>query len=462
MTQSHQDSAERNQGPDIAFSLSRPPSKASPSASAPDNTAVPDPEPPMTEASAAAPVDTPVAVDDSDPSADNRHTDSAVSAPIEEPSGIEDIEEQATELAFSIARELAAAGPEGWLRLEAHFAITVAGGVAHTWYYDDTDGVAKIEASPTVMELVERQREVSAGIADGPWWRMVVRLTATGDLEVDYDYGDEPFPGDQLLSSDAYSADVEAFPRERIPVWLAAYIRHNNRQVRPPQLAREQARADRKAGIAPIQATDQLPDLPTLWVRWATIAAAFVAVGSEWGPRLLPAIGVFEGAARSGATLYILPGDRAVLSGGVWNASELDAAYNDDKPLPALYSGAPEWIADPVLNPRVAQGMLSFCYWWERGSWFCGESALAEENSAAIPGIWSAQTVTDVLCGVVGEDPNDEQRTAAADLVAAVEGGVVTRDTLSALFDNPSDDIDGAMYQLSLAGLVTEDPDELF
>ncbi|MGY2063884.1 hypothetical protein ACW9HQ_54050, partial [Nocardia gipuzkoensis] len=53
-------------------------------------------------------------------------------------------------------------------------------------------------------------------------------------------------------------------------------------------------------------------------------------------------------------------------------------------------------------------------------------------------------------------DPDDELRGAAATLVAAAEAGVVNYDTLAAVFTDPEDDVDSALYQLTLAGLVTE------
>ncbi|MBU3068007.1 hypothetical protein KO481_41650 [Nocardia sp. NEAU-G5] len=435
MTDPQQDPAEGGEAPDVNFSLSG----LGGAQSAP---------PPAAQA--------PAAGESAEPAAEKSLVDADSEAP-QEPAA-SSVEEQATQLAHSIARELAVAGPEGWRRLEAIFALTVAGGVSYTLYYDDADRVARLEPSTEILELVGMQRELSAQLGDGPWWRMVVQLDVTGQVEVDYDYGDEPFPDDQLLIPDAYLADLQAFPRDRVPVWLAAYIGHDNRQWRTPQQAAAQTRNDQEAGITAVASSDDFPVLPVLWARWATIAAAFVAIGSEWGPRILPALGVFEGSARSGSTLYVLPGGRAVLSGGVWDAPELDAAYNDGEPMPDVYAGAPEWVANQVLNPRAARGMLSFCYWWDRGSWYRGESPTSDRISAAVPGVWSAQTVADVVCGVVSADPTEEQRTAAANLVAAAEAGVVTRNTLAALFDDPSDDVDGALYQLSLAGLVTAVP----
>ncbi|MFD6158123.1 hypothetical protein ACFWF7_11000 [Nocardia sp. NPDC060256] len=407
--------------------------------------------------------ETPAAPVDSDPSAGSVGTTEQTVAPeaaaelttddrTVEP---QSIEEQAVELAHHIARELGVAGPDGWQSLEAVFSLTAAGGIAYGLYYDDADQVSRIEPSAEVTELVLRHRELSAQLGDGPWWRMLVDLEATGEVEVDYDYGDEPFPDDQLLAPDAYRADLEAFPREQIPVWLAAYVFHDERQWRSPEQAAEQARTDREANITSMLARDEFPALPVLWARWATIAAAFVAIGSGLGPRIRPALGIFEGAARSGSTLFVLPGGRAVLSGGVWNAPELDAAYNDDDELPDLYAGAPDWVANQVLNARAAQGMLSFCYWWANGTWHRGESPSADQLSAAVPGVWTAETVVDILCRLSGDEPTEQQREAAATLVDAAEAGVVTRDTLTALFDEPDHNIDGAMYQLSLAGITT-------
>lgn len=451
MTDPHEEASKGQEAPDVTFSLGGllgggTPGAAGPSADAGAGAgAAPTPQ-----AGAEAPLDISL-VDEEVPG----ESTPAPQAAAEEPSSIE---QQATQLAHTIARELAVAGPEGWKRLEAYFAITVAGGVTYTLYYDDADRVARREPSSEIIDLVQMQREVSAQLGDGPWWRMEIRLDVTGHVEADYDYGDEPFPEDQMLVPDAYLADLQAFPRERVPVWLAAYVGHDNRQWRSPQQAAQNTRAEQEAGVVPVPSYDDFPVLPVFWSRWATIAAAFVAIGSDWGPRVLPALGVFEGSSRSGSTLYILPGGRAVLSGGVWDAPALDAAYNDGEPMPDLYSGAPEWVANQVLNPRAARGLMSFCYWWDRDGWYRGESPTSDRISAAIPGVWSADTVADVVCGVVSNDPSSAQRAAAVNLVAAAEAGVVTRETLTALFDDPADDIDGALYQLSLAGLVTDDP----
>lgn len=373
-----------------------------------------------------------------------------------------DIAERAKQLNHQIARELAASGPQGWARLNAVFAMTTAAEVAQVVFADDQERSVRIQPTEAVLALAREQRQLSAELSDGPWWRLVLTLTNAGEIEVDYDYGDEPFPDDQLFPPEIYRADLEVYPRETLPVWLAAYCGHAGRQSRTAQEAAVQARADREAGVRGALSERDFPAFPVMWSRWAVMAAAFVAAGSQWGPRVLPALGWFEGAKRSGSTLYVLPGGRAVLSGGVWNAPELDATYNDGEPMPAFFAGAPEWVANPVLNPRAANGLLSFCYWWENGNWYRGESAPADQLSDAVPGIWTADTVAEVITGLVAEQPTDQQRAAVTTLVSAAEVGVVTRDTLVDVFgDDGSFDVDSALYQLTMAGVAMSLPEPM-
>lgn len=370
-----------------------------------------------------------------------------------------DPEARARELAHGIARELAAVAPEGWHELTAVFALTVVVGGGEVVFTDDQDRVLRADPPESVLELVREHRDLSAAFDSGPWWRLFVRLDRAGHLQVDYDYGDEPFPDDQLLAPEAYLADLQAYPRDRVPVWLGAYIGHGDRQSRPPAVAARQARADRAEGVVPVLSDDDFPELPTLWSRWAVMAAAFVAAGSQWGPRVLPSLGWFEGARRGGSTLYLLPGGRAVLSGGVWEAPALDAAYNGGAPLPRLYAGAPEWVSNSVLNPRFGDGLLSFCYWWENGRWYGGESPSADHLSDALPGVWTSATVAQVIRGLIDGEADDELRAAVDTLVAAAEADVVTRETLVAVFgDDGGFDIDGAFNQLTLAGATPTGP----
>ncbi|MFE3255932.1 hypothetical protein ACFXPS_12435 [Nocardia sp. NPDC059091] len=370
-----------------------------------------------------------------------------------------DVPQRARSLAHRIAGDLRELGPQGWVRVEAAFAVTVNGQRTRVVFSDDQQRTAQVLPPTEILALVAEHRQLSAELGD-PWWRLHMEITAAGELTVDHDYGDEPFPADQMFLPQDYLADLAAYPRDELPMWLAAYLRHDDRQSRDPRQAAAAAHADRESGYLPVVSEDDFPRFPLLWSRWAAIAAAFVAVGSEWGPRVLPSFAWFEGSRRSGSSLYLLPGGRAVLSGGVWNAPELTAAYNDRGALPRLYEGAPEWVANPVLNTRAAGGLLTFCYWWERGRWYRGDSPSAVQVAAAVPGIWTTATVVDVISGLIAEQATPEQRSAVAEFVAAAERSDVTRAVLAAVFGATAD-LDAAHYQLTLAGAARLGPDPL-
>ncbi|MGY1944858.1 hypothetical protein [Nocardia asiatica] len=381
---------------------------------------------------------------------------------LSEAAPVQDVAERAKALMHQVARELGAAAPPGWQRVDAVFALTVAAEVALAAYSDDQERVVRVNPDPGIVALVREHRQLAAGFGDGPWWRLLLTLTSAGRIEVDYDYGDEPFPDDQLFPPEVYLADLAAFPRDSLPVWLGAYVGHGDRQARPPAVAARQARADREAGVSAVRATDDLPSFPLLAARWAVLAAAFVAAGSPWGPRLLPSLSWFEGARRSGCSLYALPGGRAVLSGGVWNAPELAAAYNGGARLPDLYAGAPEWVAGQVLNHRAASGLLSFCYWWENGRWYRGESPGPDRFVEAVPGVWTSDSVVDIVSGLLGDDSTAQRRAAVGALVSAAEAGVVTRETLASVFGaDDRFDVDGAFFQLTMAGVTMTAPEPM-
>ncbi|GIG66860.1 hypothetical protein [Phytomonospora endophytica] len=366
------------------------------------------------------------------------------------------VRELAKDLTERIAQELAAIGPEGWTAMSATFALTVGEAAAEVVF---TDGRQSVRIDPrAVLPLARELRELSARLIEGPWWRFHLRLSNQGRLETTFDYGDEPFP--DLFPPEAYRADIAAHPRPSVPMWLAAYIGHGDRQRRDPREAFRRARADRAAKISPVHSTRDFPTPSATWARWALIASAFVAVGSEWGPRMGVSAGTFEGSKRGGSTLATLPGGRMVLSGGVWNDPALAAAYQAGGDLPDLFAGAPDWVADPVLNHRAAAGMLSFCYWSPDGErWYRGDSPPATGLSEAVPGVWTAETVVDMVAGLTGDNGDELHREAVALLFGAAEEAAVSRELLALAYGDDAD-IDGAHYELMLAGLVATAPVE--
>ncbi|MFC8042690.1 hypothetical protein [Nocardia sp. NPDC057353] len=405
--------------PDVGFSLAAGPGAAP--AAAPDPTAA------APWSAAAAPKPVPEAPVPSDPAA------------------------ECTELSRAIAREIAAAGPAGWHRVEAVFTMTVAAEAAIIVFFDEQERAARAMPSEQLLNLVRAHRERSAQVSDGPWWRYLFALDSAGSLQVDHDFGAEPFPEDQLFPPEAYLADLAAFPRSRIPVWLGAYLHHGDRQSRTPAAARADHLAHRGAPVPEAE----LPELPLISARWAVLAAVFVAIGSPLGPRILPALNWFAGSTRSGSALFTLPGGRAVLSGGVWEAAALDAVYNGGAEMPAFYRGAPEWVANPVLDPRAATGSLSFCYWWENGRWFRAESPPASEIAPAVPAIWSTESTAGILAALLAEAMGMDATAAATELVIAAETGVVHRDAVRRLLGADERlELEAGLLQLSMAGVV--------
>lgn len=370
-----------------------------------------------------------------------------------------DIAERARELMHRLARELGAVAPEGWQRVDAVFASTVAADVGFAVFFDEQQRTVRWTPTPAVLALVREHRQLSARLGDGPWWRLLLTFARSGQIDVDYDYGDQPFPDDQLFAPEIYRADLEVFPRSTLPVWLAAYLFHADRQQRPPAQAAAQAAADRSAGVIG-EPVDGFPPFPVMAARWAVLSAAFVAVRSEWGPRLTPGLRWFEGASRSGSTLASLPGGRAVLSGGLWNAPELDAAYNRQAPLPALFRGAPAWVAGPVLNPRAVAGQLTFCYWWDGERWYRGESPDPANISDALPAVRDSAAVVRIVSGLLRETESGAEREAAVEaLVTAAESGTLIRATLDDVFPEADGfDTDSAFHQLVLGGVTAPEP----
>src|SRR5690606_16874586 len=118
------------------------------------------------------------------------------------------------------------------------------------------------------------------------------------------------------------------------------------------------------------------------------------------------------------------------------------------------FAGAPAWVADPVLNPRVLTGMLSFCYWWDQGQWYRGESAPMSECAPALPAVWTADSVAKVVAGVL----DGPSRDAAELLVSAAQAAAVTRSAIAHVVgENAEVDVDGALFQFALADLVAGD-----
>ncbi|HEX6684428.1 MAG TPA: hypothetical protein VF062_16620 [Candidatus Limnocylindrales bacterium] len=362
---------------------------------------------------------------------------------------------EASQLIEPIVQQLALLGPPRWDKFTAELAFTVSAEIAELRFWSGGKPGNPVPVPERVADLVRDQRQVAAQMSAGPWMRLLLEVDNRGQTTVEYDYGDEPFrqgrlPDGQLLPPGHYGNDLKAYPRRHVPVWLAGYIAGTAAQGRDAQRAAAAAAADVDAGRT-ATATNDLFTLRDLWACWAVLAAAHVGVRSEWGPRIHPGYGWFENDRRSGSTLYLLPGDRAVLSGGLWDSELLEAAYNGGRPLPDLYAGAPAWVNDSVINTRNRNGLLTFCYWWTDGRWYRGATDTFGEILDPVPSIWTTEDTARAMAAQVGYDL---ERQCEALLVAATER-TATPAGVAAIFANQRDaDVGAAVNQLSLAGLL--------
>ncbi|SKU67188.1 Uncharacterised protein [Mycobacteroides abscessus subsp. abscessus] len=366
-----------------------------------------------------------------------------------QPETVEAISLEASRLIEPIVQQLALLGPPGWEHFSALFAMAGDARVAQLRFLSNS-GSTVVPVPARIAELAAEHRDIAARLPAGPWWRMLLEVTDRGQVTEKYDYGDEPFPDDQLFRPADYRRDVDRYPRRDLPVWLAGYIAGPEAQGRPPQDASVAARRDAAEGTVAIE-TDDIVPLPEAWSRWAVLAALCAGIRTEFGPLVRPSIALFEDGQRNGSTLFVLPGDRAVLSGGMWNSPLLTKAYAENTGLPNLYAGAPDWVNDSVLNSRRDVGLLSFCYWWRDGQWYRGAADTFHELDYPVPPIWTEDETLDGMIAVTGES----QRDACRALLTSAAERSASKAQLRLILGEDAD-VDGAFTQLSIAGLTTE------
>lgn len=354
-------------------------------------------------------------------------------------------------LVDQIAQTLAQQAPGAWQHMGAVLAATPthqAGRLAFA-----VDGQNVPTAIPAdVWQLVRRHRELAASAPAGPWLRLLLDLTPQGQLNVSYDYGDSPFGEEFLFPPEAYKAEADTFGDRHIPLWLLAYTVNGGRQLRSPQTAAEQVRTDTVARVTPWSGDDDFPSMHELWTRWAALAAVAVARQTPDGPRILPGAALFEGASQSGSTFVRLPGDRAVLSGGIWEDPHLEYSYRNGEPLPDLYRGAPRWVSNTTLNGRIERGLLSFVYWYADGHWYRGQSPSSEKCIDALPLFWATDITARAIHDSIGGEQSESLLITANAYVAACESGTVTTALVETLLPRDRFDVDWALNQLSIAG----------
>lgn len=358
----------------------------------------------------------------------------------------------AASLIDQISRSLEAHAPAGWSALAATFSLTVRSETG-VFVVLSPSGERQVGLPTTIYPLVRALREMATASADGPWWRVAFFIEQGGEVSVDYDRGADPFAPAFVLPAADYRADFAAFPERPRPLWLAAYALNDGRQLRPAGAAVRDGLTGDGSVVHGDTPDDQWPAPSVMWARWAAMAAAFASLDTTGGAAMAPGIGVFESPTHSGSTLVRLPGERAILSGGVFDAPALESAYNGTGDLPDLYAGAPIWVADATLNLRVETGMLSFCWWYDDGHWYRGDSPDASSSMSAVPEVSSTEATATAIAHVLTADPPSELCTVSEAFVGAVETGTLTRTLVEALLPRAQGyDTDAGLLSLSVAG----------
>uniref|UniRef100_UPI0037D9D8CF TerD family protein n=1 Tax=Streptomyces winkii TaxID=3051178 RepID=UPI0037D9D8CF len=133
---------------------------------------------------------------------------------------------RASRLIGPISQQLALLGPPSWDRFAATFSFTVSGEVAQLRFWCG-NRTTEAPVPEQIAVLVRRQRHLAARMPAGPWWRLLLtgsQNRGSAQITTDYDYGDRPFPDDQLLAPEHYRNDLAAYPRSGTPAWLAEHI----------------------------------------------------------------------------------------------------------------------------------------------------------------------------------------------------------------------------------------------
>ncbi|WP_067806712.1 hypothetical protein [Mycobacterium sp. ACS1612] len=308
-----------------------------------------------------------------------------------------------------IGQQLISLAPDDWLWCRAEFALTVADETAYVGY-ETADGrrLQLADVPDNITALVREQLNLTAVASAGSWWRLVFDISNEAEIVVGYDYGDDPFPGDQLQPTKNYLDDMAAC-RAATPM-------------------------------------DDLAGVHDMWARWPVLGALHMGVESEEGLRVTPGLAWYESETPSGATLVLLPGDLAVLLGGWSESPLLTAGCSGDEPMPVLFAGAPVWVNEAVLNIRCQHGLLSFWYSWAEEGWWRGATDTYHELQMALPAVWgSADEATLVE---MAEITQSARRSACASLLtAAIDSEAAVDEVIDALSGEPNRDLTAALNQ---------------
>src|SRR6476646_3481161 len=93
--------------------------------------------------------------------------------------------------------------------------------------------------------------------------------------------------------------------------------------------------------------------------------------------------------------------------GALWREMELQPSGSRVQRRPTA-AGPLAWVTDTVLNTRIRNGLLTFCYWWVNGQWYRGATDTSGEFDVAIPPIRTPEETVQAMTSLTGPGREDE------------------------------------------------------
>ncbi|HVW42271.1 MAG TPA: TNT domain-containing protein [Amycolatopsis sp.] len=133
--------------------------------------------------------------------------------------------EEPETLARDVARAVRPLLPDGWERVAAQFRQV--GDYAEIEIRSVGDDLSvSLSAPPRLGQLFARLRAAMYQPGAGTWFQGTLTMDAPASFKFDYDTTNEPTwrqpPGAGRLTARSYDAELEYFPRDQVPRWLAA------------------------------------------------------------------------------------------------------------------------------------------------------------------------------------------------------------------------------------------------
>jgi hypothetical protein len=125
----------------------------------------------------------------------------------------------------ALAREVLSHLPAGYDRIELEFSAVGPVAQASMWSTQSDGSENSVKDLSAIVAAARALRAAMYRENSGTWFSMKMTVTAERSMDVSYNYDELPWSNFDY-SPDAYTADLEQFPRDdaHIPAWLRAQL----------------------------------------------------------------------------------------------------------------------------------------------------------------------------------------------------------------------------------------------